>query len=150
MILKDGKLQIRMPRLRESGFTSQIIPRYVRRQSEIDEILKQIFIFGASTRLTAKALKPVLGELSAQTISNIAKSLDEEVRKFHQREITEKYLYLFLDAIILKVKRGIGSKRKAVLVAYGITLHGIRKIIDFRVVDTESENKWTGFYKIYK
>lgn len=46
---------------------------------------------------------------------------------------------------MLKVKTGLGSKSKAVLVAYGITFQGIRKIIDFRVVDTESENKWTGF-----
>jgi transposase-like protein len=145
IILKDGKLQINMPRLREKGFQSKIIPRYIRRQSQIDEILKQIFIYGASTRLTAKALKPLIGEVSAQTISNIAKSLDEDVKKFHRREITEKYMYLFLDAIVLKIKTGIGSKSRAVLAAYGVTVQGIRQIIDFRVVDTESENKWTGF-----
>ncbi len=46
---------------------------------------------------------------------------------------------------MLKIKTGVGSKSKAVLVAYGITVQGIRRIIDFRVVDTESENKWTGF-----
>ncbi|GAQ94460.1 transposase, Mutator family, partial [Thermodesulfovibrio aggregans] len=95
--------------------------RYIRRQSQIDEILKQIFIYGASTRLTAKALKPLIGEVSAQTISNIAKSLDEDVKKFHRREITEKYMYLFLDAIVLKIKTGIGSKSRAVLAAYGVT-----------------------------
>jgi len=145
IILKDGKLEINMPRLRETGFQSKIIPRYIRRQSQIDEILKQIFIYGASTRLTAKALKPLIGEVSAQTISNIAKSLDEEAKKFHRREITEKYMYLFLDAIVLKIKTGIGSKSRAVLAAYGVTVQGIRQIIDFRVVDTESENKWTGF-----
>lgn len=145
IILKDGKLQIDMPRLREAGFQSKIIPRYIRRQEQIDEILKQIFICGASTRLTGKALKPLFGEVSAQTISNIAKGLDEEVKRLHSRAITERYLYLFLDAIVLKIKTGIGSKSKAVLVAYGITIQGVRKIIDFRVVDTESENKWTGF-----
>lgn len=145
LILKDGRLEINMPRLRETSFQSNIIPRYIRRQNEIDEILRQIFISGASTRLTGEALKPLFGEVSAQTISNIAKSLDEEVKKLHSRAITEKYLYLFLDAIVLKIKTGVGSKSKAVLVAYGITVQGIRRIIDFRVVDTESENKWTGF-----
>ncbi|GAQ94772.1 transposase, Mutator family, partial [Thermodesulfovibrio aggregans] len=29
IILKDGKLQINMPRLRETGFQSKIIPRYI-------------------------------------------------------------------------------------------------------------------------
>lgn len=145
IILKDGRLQIDMPRLRETGFQSKILPKYIRRQEQIDAILRQIFICGASTRLTGKALKPLFGEVSAQTISNISKSLDEEVKKLHSKVIVEKYLYLFLDAIVLKVKTGLGSKSKAVLAAYGITVQGIRKIIDFRVVDTESENKWTGF-----
>lgn len=72
-----------MPILREGRFTSQIIPWYIRRQSEIDKILKQVFLFGASTPLTGKALEPLLGKLSAQTISNIAKGLDEEVKRFH-------------------------------------------------------------------
>ncbi len=134
-----------MPRLRQKGFQSKIIPRYIKRQNQIDEILKQVIFYGASTRLAGKALKELFAEVSAQTISNIAKSLDEEVKKFHRREIKEKYIYLFLDAIVLKIKTGIGSKSKAVLVAYGITLNGIRQIIDFRVVDTESKNKRTGF-----
>ncbi|MDW7971992.1 MAG: transposase [Thermodesulfovibrio sp.] len=63
IILKDGKLQIRIPRTRQGGFESQIIPRYKRRQDEIDETLKQIFIYGASTRLTGKALKKLVGQV---------------------------------------------------------------------------------------
>lgn len=146
ILLKDGSLQIRMPRLREKGFQSQIIPRYIRRQRQIDEVLKSIFLYGASTRLTAKALRPLFGQqLSAQTISNIAKSLDKELEAFHRRAITQKYLYLYLDAIVLKSKTGIESKKEFVLVAYGINIQGIREIIDFRVVNAESENKWTGF-----
>ncbi len=116
IILKDGKLQINMPRLREKGFQSKIIPRYIRRQNQIDEILKQVIFYGASTRLAGKALKELFGEVSAQTISNIAKSLDEEIKKFHHRGIKEK-IYIFLDAIVLKIKTGIGSKSKALLVA---------------------------------
>jgi len=144
--LKDGSLEIKMPRLREKGFETMIIPRYKRRQEEIDETLKQIFIYGASTRLTSRVLEPIFGEkLSAQTISNISRSLDEEVRKFHTRQIQDKYLYLFVDAIMLKMKTGVGSKLKAVLVAYGITVKGFREIIDFRAVNSENENNWTGF-----
>ncbi|MDW7971991.1 MAG: transposase [Thermodesulfovibrio sp.] len=92
-----------------------------------------------------ESIKEISWTSSAQTISNIAKSLDEEVKRFHKRPITERYLYLFLDAIILKSKTGIGVKGKVVLVAYGITVGGIRQLIDFRVVDVESENKWAGF-----
>lgn len=146
IILKEGRLEIKMPRLRFKGFKSQIIPRYKQRASEIDEVLKRIFLYGASTRLTAQALRPLIGvEFSAQTISNIARSLDEEVMRFHSRPIEDRYLYLFLDAVVLKERTGIGAKKRYVLVAYGIRIDGRREIIDFRIVSSESQNKWVGF-----
>jgi len=144
--LKDGRLEIKMPRLRRGGYESQIIPRYQQRVQEVDEALKKIFLYGASTRLTGEALKPILGEsVSAQTISNIAKSLDEEVKIYHDRKIEDKYLYLFLEGIVLKTKTGFGSKKKVILVAYGIKTDGKREIIDFMVTKHESEKRWEGF-----
>ena len=144
--LKDGRLEIKMPRLRGKGYESHIIPRYKQRVKEVDEALKRIFLYGASTRLTGEALRPILGEaVSAQTISNIAKSLDEEVKRYHNRSIEDKYLYLFLDGIVLKTKTGFGSKKKVILTAYGIMVDGKRELIDFMVVKHESEQRWEGF-----
>jgi transposase-like protein len=135
-----------MPRLRNKGYASQIIPRYQQRAEEVDEALKRVFLYGASTRLVGEALRPLLGEaVSAQTISNIAKRLDEEVGKYHNRVIEDKYLYLFLDGVVLKVKTGYGSKKKVILVAYGIRIDGRRELIDFMVTTSESEGKWEGF-----
>ncbi len=88
----------------------------------------------------------MLGEgISAQTISNIAKSLDGEVKRYHNRKIEDKYLYLFLDGIVLKKKTGFGTKKKVVLVAYGISVHGKRELIDFMVTKHESARRWEGF-----
>lgn len=146
IILKDGRLEIRMPRIRGGGYESNIIPRYQQRINEIDAALMKIFLYGASTRLTGEALRPLLGEgVSAQTISNIARSLDEEVEKHHKRKIEDKYLYLFLDGIVLKTRTGFGAKKKTVLVAYGITVQGKRELIDFMVTGHESERRWEGF-----
>ena len=146
IVLKDGRLEIRMPRIRGGGYDSNIIPRYQQRVDEVDAALMKIFLYGASTRLAGEALRPLLGEgVSAQTISNIAKSLDEEVQKYHKRKIEDKYLYLFLDGIILKTKTGFGTKKKAVLVAYGISIQGKRELIDFLITNHESERRWEGF-----
>ena len=144
--LKDGRLEIKMPRIRSGGYRSQIIPRYQQRIKQVDEALKRVFLYGASTRLTGEALRPLLGEaVSAQTISNIAKSLDEEVTRYHNRKIEDEYLYLFLDGIVLKIKTGYGSKKKVILVAYGIKIDGRRELIDFMVTGSESEKRWEGF-----
>jgi len=144
--LKDGRIEIRVPRIRGGGYDSDIIPRYQQRIDEVDRALMKIFLYGASTRLTGEALRPLLGEgISSQTISNIAKSLDEEVKKYHNRTIEDKYLYLFLDGIVLKTKTGFGTKKKVVLVAYGISVYGRRELIDFMVTKHESEKRWEAF-----
>lgn len=91
-------------------------------------------------------MRPILGEsVSAQTVSNIAKSLDKEVKRYHNRTIEDVYLYLFLDGIVLKTKTGYGAKKKVILVAYGIRVDGRRELIDFMLTGSESEKRWEGF-----
>lgn len=146
LILKDGRLEIKMPRIRRVGYESAIIRRYQQRTKDIDAALLRIFLYGASTRLTGQALRPLVGEaVSAQTVSNIAKSLDSAVQAYHRGKLEDKYLYLFLDGIVLKTRSGTGSKKKTVLVAYGIKLDGKRELIDFLVTKHESEKHWEGF-----
>lgn len=146
IILKDGRLEIRMPRIRGMKYESGIIPRYKQRVEEVDAALMKVFLYGASTRLTGEALRPLLGEgVSAQTVSNIAGSLDVDLKRYHRRKLQDQYLYLFLDGIILKTKTGFGAKKKAVLVAYGIKVDGRRELIDFTVTTSESEKKWWRF-----
>jgi transposase-like protein len=135
-----------MPRIRGLGYESAVIRRYQQRTKDVDAALLRIFLYGASTRLTGQALRPLVGEsVSAQTVSNIAKSLDGAVRSYHRRKLEDKYLYLFLDGIVLKTRSGFGAKKKTVLVAYGIRLDGKRELIDFLVTKHESEKHWEGF-----
>lgn len=146
IILKDGRLEIKMPRIRGLGYESAVIRRYQQRTKDVDAALLRIFLYGASTRLTGQALLPLVGEaVSAQTVSNIAKSLDGAVGSYHRRKLEDKYLYLFLDGIVLKTRSGFGAKKKTVLVAYGIRLDGKRELIDFLVTKHESEKHWEGF-----
>jgi transposase-like protein len=146
LLLKDGRLELKVPRVRSGGYASQVVPRYMQRIPEVDHALQKVFLFGVSTRRCGEALSPLLGDsVSAQTISTIAKSLDQEVKAFHARPLCAHYIYLFLDGIILKVRTGFGSQKKAILVAYGITTEGKRELIDFTVVKHESEHAWEGF-----
>src|SRR5512136_1763302 len=94
IVLKEGRLELRMPRLRGIRYTSKVIARYQQRTPDVDRALLNIFLYGASTRLTGKALHPLLGvDVSAQTVSNIAKSLDAEVKQYHTRSLQDVYLY---------------------------------------------------------
>lgn len=77
----------------------------------------------------------------------MARSLDEEVCRFHSRRIADIYCYLILDGIVLKVKGAKGVAKRFVLCAYGITPEGRREIISFRQATAESEPGWEAFLR---
>jgi len=99
-----------------------------------------------STRQVGSVLAPLLGEtVSASTVSTVTKTLDRAVDAYHRRALTDAYRYLFCDAVSLRVTTPDGTRRRLILVVYGITPAGQRALIDYRVVQTESQNAWEAF-----
>src|SRR5947209_1382003 len=122
--------RLRIPRSRR-GYRSALLPRYQRRQESVHRLVREAFLRGISTRQVGEVLAPVLGEAySAQTVSRISRGLDAAVEAFRRRPLSDHYLYLFLDGVVLKVRDAAGIvKCRVVLVAYGITTHGQRELI---------------------
>ena len=138
--------QIRVPRDRDGQYRTQVLPRYERRQSRVNRMVRQMFLAGVSTRRVREVIEPLLGAgVSAQSVSRICRSLDAEVQRYHRRDLADCYQYLLLDGIVLKVKGAAEVKHRVVLCAYGITHDGVREMIDFRQAASESEAMWTAF-----
>jgi len=138
--------EIKVPRCREKGFKTSLFKQYQRRQSEVDKQIKEAFLLGVSTRSVSKVIEPLLDDrVSAQTVSNICKSLSKEVEKFHRHLFEDDYIYLVLDGIVVKIKTGLGVKKKIFLCAYGIKPDGHKEFLDFRLARSESETQWEGF-----
>jgi len=140
--------RIRVPRDRRGEYQPGLLERYQRRQGQVNEMVREMFLAGVSTRKVQEVLRPVLREsLSAQAVSRIVRSLDGEVRRFQRRRIRDDYRYLFLDGIVLKVKGAGGVKKRLVLCAYGITVNGLREMVSFRQATAESEAQWEAFLR---
>lgn len=144
--------QIRVPRPRAGGFSFLAIKKYSRRQNCVNKLLMDSFLAGISTRRVGEVLENLLDDKpSSSTISRITKNLDGEVNKFHKRMLSDDYIYLILDGVYMGVKGALGSKKRPVLVAYGIKSNGERELIDFRQASSESEAQWTAFLNdLYK
>lgn len=133
---------LRIPRSRD-GFATQIIPRYQRNLVKVNQMVRDIFLAGVSTRRVGEVLSNLWDrEVSAQTVSRICQSLDREVVAYHRRALRDNYLYLFFDGISMKVKGSTQVHKKQILVAYGVTLEGKKEIIEFRQSTSESANQW--------
>lgn len=139
---------INIPRVRYGGTDFKIVKHYERRSSKINKLILEMFLQGVSTRKVKEVLKPLYGEemISATTVSRISKELNAEVEKFHRRDIRDDYKYIFLDGIWLKAKSPVKSRKRCILVAYGIKKDGIRELVDFKLArNGESQIAWECF-----
>ena len=137
---------IRVPRARQGGRESQVFSRYRRRQAQVDGLIREVFLAGVSTRRVGETLEAVLRErVSAQTVSRVARSLDREVERFHRKPLTDDIRYLLLDGVSMRIRGATQVKRRLVLCAYGITVTGERRLLDFRLARSESQVAWEAF-----
>jgi putative transposase len=141
-----GRLELEVPRTRTGLFRSQVIRRYKRRDPAVDEAIKNVFLRGVSTRQAGAVLASLLDEaVSAATVSQVAKVLDDVVEKFHQRSLQDHYKYVILDGVSVRIRLVGAVRRRMALCAYGITKEGKRELIDFLITKAEGEDAWKSF-----
>jgi len=108
-------LQLQVPRSRSGAFQSQVIPRYQRRVEMVNQALREVFLLGVSTRQAGRALATLVGEkVSASTVSEVTKVLDESVKQWHQRELKDHYQYLLLDGISVRIRSAGRVQRRII------------------------------------
>ena len=136
---------IDVPRLRKSGFTTKVFKRYRRYEDIAEDLIQDIFLAGVSTRRVGDVISKLLDtKVSHAKVSSITRRLDSKVKEFHKRPILDEYQYLFLDAITLKIRYNGKYRNRKVLVAYGITVFGERRLIAFTQAKGESFDMWEG------
>lgn len=146
VVTRWGVVDVWMPRARKALPASNVLDRFQRREARVDQLIRDAFLRGISTREVGDVLEPVVGwKPSAQTVSRVARSLDSAVRHFHWRRLTDDIEYLLLDGVTMKIKAPGGVKKKLVLVAYGIGSSGQRQLLDFKLAESESSAQWEAF-----
>jgi putative transposase len=140
-----GDIELCVPRTRRFSPTG-VIRAYARREAEIDRVILAGFVLGLSTRKVGETLLAALGQkVSASTVSQVAKTLDQAVAAFHRRPLKNGYTALMLDGVVLARKTGAGALKRPVLVALGLRPDGKKEVIDFRLAASESAAEWERF-----
>ena len=134
---------LQVPRPREGGTKYKVLESYARRAPWVNDLVREMFIAGVSTRRVGLIVEGLLeARVSASTVSRISSRLDEQVRSWHERELEDRYEYLILDGVALKVKTANGAAKRLALCVYGITPGGLREMLDYRLAKSESEAEW--------
>lgn len=140
-----GESTIQIPRTRFNNVTIHysLFERYQRRQKKFDRSILLSMLLGLSVRKQRKFFSAFIGSaISHTTASRLIQSLEDDLRAFRTKPIEDKYKYLLIDGLWIKVKAG-RLKEKVILFALGITADNQKEIIGFRVARGETEAEVT-------
>lgn len=148
---KAGQVTLKVPRLRSLPFETQIIERYRRRESSVEEALMEMYMAGVSVRRVEDITEALWGQrVSPSTVSDLNKKLYVRIEAWRNRPIEGEYAYVYLDGIWLKRSWGGEVKNVAVLVAVGVRDDGYREVLGVCDGMKEDKESWRNFLRHLK
>ena len=156
-----GQIEVQTPRVddraleahNETRFKSSIVPPYLRRTKNIDELLPVLYLKGISTGDFGEALESILGKnvvgISAQNIVRLKQVWQKEYEEWSKRDLSEKeYVYWWADGVHFNVR--LDNERQCVLVLIGVTPQGQKEIISVEDGFRESKESWRSLIRQIK
>lgn len=138
-----GKIDdLQVPRDRRGEFHTQVFEPYQRRDGWLEEAVIRMYKGGMGTRDVAAFIEGMFkSEYSPTTVSNITKTVLEDIEEWNQRPLDTRYSVIYLDGVYCKLKRQTVDS-EVIYVAMGINIQGNRQILGFYVGGQESANGW--------
>ena len=104
----NGEITIVPPRDREGKFEPQIIKKRQRVLEGFDNLVISMYAKGNSLKDIKDTIREIYSiELSEETISNMTKSVSEEVVKWQNRKLKKCYPFVYVDCLYCSVKKKI-------------------------------------------
>lgn len=144
-----GDVAIKVPKIRDRGgqgikFNSSLLPPYLKRTKNMEELIPWLYLKGISTGGFQDALSALLGDgakgLSSNTICRLKADWIKEHQNWRQRDLSKKrYAYFWADGIYSNVRM---DDRLCLLVIIGVTEHGNKELIAVEDGYRESSSSW--------
>jgi len=138
-----GNLPLEVPRDRNSSFEPQIVPKGQTRFDGFDDKILSLYARGMTTREIRSHLEEIYQvEVSPALISSVTDAVIEEVKVWQNRPLDALYPILYLDALQVKVRDGAHIRNKAIYLAIGVNLSGIKEVLGLWIAQTEGAKFW--------
>jgi len=138
-----GNLNISVPRDRNSTFEPIIVPKGESRFTGFDDKIISMYSLGMTTRDIQSHLEEMYGvDVSPSLISQVTDAISEEVMLWRNRPLDEVYPIVYLDAVRIKVRHDSKVINKAVYLAIGVNIHGIKEVLGMWTAENEGAKFW--------
>ena len=149
-----GPITVRRPKLRDRGdgaggerirFTSKVLPPFLRRTRNVEELLPWLYLKGVSTGQFEEALAALLGPdapgLSASTVRRLVATWQQEHERWQRRDLsTRRYVYVWADGVYFTPR--LDHDRQCMLVLIGADADGKKELLAIEDGYRESTQSW--------
>ena len=144
-----GTMELHIPKLREGSYSPSLLEPRRRSERALLAVIQQAYVEGVSTRRVDDLVKALGCEgISKSQVSRICQELDVVVDGFLGRPLDGgPYPYLWLDALIQKVREDGRIVNVSVVVATAVNGEGKREIIGMDVGTSEDGAFWLAFLR---
>ena len=139
-----GETEIKVPRDRDGEFEPQLVKKnQTTLTGDIEEKILSMYAKGMTTSDIEAHIQDIYGlECSDSTISRITDKILPVVREWQSRPLEEIYAVVFMDAIHFHVRSEGQIVKKAVYIAIGINMNGLKEVLGMWVGENESAKFW--------
>jgi putative transposase len=138
-----GEVEIEVPRDRKGDFEPMIVGKHQRRFTGFDDKILSMYARGMTTREIQGHLQEIYGaEVSPSLISEVTDAVIEEVQQWQSRPLEHLYPIVYLDALLVKMRHEGRVENRAVHVAVGIKMDGLKDVLGLWTANTEGAKYW--------
>jgi putative transposase len=139
-----GDMDISVPRDRKGEFEPQLIRKQqTTLNGDIEEKILSMYAKGMTTADIESHIREIYGlEISDSTISRVTDKILPIVKEWQSRPLENLYAVVFMDAIHFHVRSEGQIIKKAVYIAIGINMDGIKDVLGMWIGENESAKFW--------
>jgi putative transposase len=146
---RAGTIELAIPRVRQGSYLPSILEPRRRAERALTAVVAQCYVEGVSTRRVDDIVRAMgLEGISKSQVSRMCAELDEVVAAWRNRPLDAgPYAFVWLDALVVKVREGGRVTNTAALVATGVNADGHREVLGLEVGAAEDGAAWMAFLR---
>ena len=139
----SGRIELEIPRDRQSSFDPQLIAKYQRRFPGFDDKIISMYARGMSVREIVGHLRDLYGvDVSPDLISAVTDAVLDDVAAWQARPLEPVYPLVFFDALRVKIRDEGLVRNKAIHIALGVRADGTKEILGLWLEQNEGAKFW--------
>lgn len=154
LTMSVGTVRVRRPRVRglQERFESQLLPLFVRRTTQVRDLLPELYLHGLAEGDFEMALRGLFGEgaaLSGSTVARLKEGWQAEMAAWNQRRLEAlQPVYVWADGVYIKA--GLEKEKAALLVVMAGLKDGSKVTLAVKPGYRESRDSWSAVLRDLK